>query len=178
MTEAVAATEAGTLDRPCRVLAILGGVVLTAASLATCVSVLGRYFLNRPIAGDSEIVGLALAVAISLFMPWCALRRGHVVVDVATTRLPAPARAALDLAGTLLLAAAMALLAWRMALGGLEMRAFGDESMVLRLPTWIGFVVAVPCFALTALVALAVAFRAGETGIGETETDDEAGPPA
>jgi hypothetical protein len=31
--------------------------------------------------------------------------------------------------------------------------------MVLRLPTWIGFVVAVPCFALTALAALVAALR-------------------
>ena len=139
----------------CRGLAILGGIVLVAASAVTGVSVLGRYFLDRPIPGDGEVAGLALAVAISLSMPWCAWQRGHVVVDVATGGLPPGGRAALDRAGTLLLAAAAALLAWRMGVGGVEMRAFGDESMVLRLPTWIGFAVAVPCFALTAVAALA-----------------------
>ena len=156
----------GVLDRICRAFAILGAAVLSAAALVTGISVLGRYFLDRPIAGDSEITALALGAAISLFMPWCALRRGHVVVDVATARLPARARMLLDRAGALLLAVAAALLAWRMALGGMEMRAFGDESMVLRLPTWFGFAVAVPCFALTAWVALVVAFRRGEGSAG------------
>lgn len=152
-------TGSGLLEAACRGLAVLGGIVLTAASVVTGVSVLGRYFLNRPIAGDTEIVGLALAVALSFFMPWCALERGHVVVDVATARLPRRTRAMLDMAGNLLLAATAAVLSWRMALGGIEMRAYGDESMVLRLPTWIGFVVAVPCFALTALTALVAALR-------------------
>ena len=147
------------LDGLCRGLAILGGTVLVAASLVTAVSVLGRYFLARPIPGDGEITALALAIAISLCMPWCAWRRGHVSVDVATAGLRPGAQAALDAVGLLLLAAVAGLLAWRMAVGGIEMRAFGDESMVLRLPTWIGLAVAVPCFAVTALAALVAALR-------------------
>ncbi|BBK33971.1 TRAP-type C4-dicarboxylate transport system permease small subunit [Stella humosa] len=147
------------LDGLCRMLGVLSGVVLVAASAMTGVSVLGRYFLSWPIPGDSEIAGLALAVAISLAMPWCAWRRGHVVVDVATTRLPRRGRVALDMAGGLLLAGVAMLLAWRMGVGGVEMRAFGDESMVLRLPTWIGFALAVPCFVVTAVAALVAALR-------------------
>ena len=147
------------LDGLCRGLAILGGVVLVAASLVTGVSVLGRYFLAWPIPGDGEITALALAIAISLCMPWCAWRRGHVSVDVATAGMGPRAQARLDAAGLLLLAGTAALLAWRMAVGGIEMRAFGDESMVLRLPTWIGLAVAVPCFAVTALAALVAALR-------------------
>ncbi|MGE0716127.1 MAG: TRAP transporter small permease [Alphaproteobacteria bacterium] len=147
------------MDRLARALAAAGGMVLLAASGVTVVSVLGRYLLARPIPGDIEIVALAMAVAISLFMPWCALARGHVIVDIATEGAPRAVRAALDVAGSLLLALAMALLAWRMALGGVELRAAGDESMVLRLPTWIGFVVAVPCFGLAAMTALVAARR-------------------
>lgn len=147
------------LDALCRGLAVAGGAVMVAASLVTGASVLGRYFLARPIPGDGEIAALAIAASISLCMPWCAWRRGHVVVDVATTRLSPRAQAALDAVGLLLLAAVAALLAWRMAVGGVEMRAFGDESMVLRIPSWIGFAVGVPCFAVTAVAALAAAFR-------------------
>ncbi|MCC7275819.1 MAG: TRAP transporter small permease [Alphaproteobacteria bacterium] len=158
MTGAPPPQEAA-FDRLCRLLAIAGGIVLLAASALTVASVLGRYFLGRPVPGDIELVALAMAVSVSLFMPWCELRHGHVVVDVATDRAPARVRAALDAVGSILLAAGASLLAWRMALGGVELRAAGDESMVLRLPTWIGFVVAVPCFALMAAAGVVTAAR-------------------
>jgi len=163
----VSGTRRGLIDRVCRTLAALGGLVLVAAAVVTVTSVLGRWLLARPIAGDIEIAALAMAVAISLFMPWCALRRGHVAVDVVTERAPPRVRARLDAFGSVAIAAIAAVLAWRMALGGIEMRAYGDESMVLRIPTWIGFVVAVPSFALLALAALVAAARAARgTGTG------------
>lgn len=147
-------TGGGPLERLCRALALLGGLVLVAMALLTVTSVLGRYFLNRPITGDIELVAMLTATAVSLFLPYCQLRRGNVIVDVFTERAPARWRAGLDALGSFLLAAVALLFTWRMALGGLELRAAGDQSMMLRLPTWWGFVIAVPCMGLLALAAL------------------------
>ena len=61
--------------------------------------------------------------------------------------------------GSVGIALVAGLLAWRMAIGGFEMHRFGDESMVLRIPTWIGFAVVVPAFALFALAGLVRAWR-------------------
>jgi TRAP-type C4-dicarboxylate transport system permease small subunit len=116
--------------------------------------VLGRYFLGRPITGDIELVAVLTAVAVSLFMPYCQLQKGHVIVDVFTERAPPGVRAALDALGSLAVALVAAVLAWRLALGGLELRAAGDETMMLRLPTWWGFLVVVPSFALMALAGI------------------------
>lgn len=143
------------LDRLCRWLAIAGGAMLAAAGLVTCVSVLRRYFLGDAIAGDVEIVTLLTAMAVSLFLPWCQLRKGNVIVDVFTERAGPRTRAALDALGSLALAAIAGLIAWRMALGGLDLRRAHDESMVLRIPTWWAFVVIVPSFALLCLCGLA-----------------------
>jgi TRAP-type C4-dicarboxylate transport system permease small subunit len=51
-------------------------------------------------------------------------------------------------------AACAGLVAWRMALGGLDTFSSNDETMVLGVPTWISYAVMVPAFALLALVCL------------------------
>lgn len=142
------------LDRLCRRLAIVGGLLLAGAAAVTCFSVLRRYFLGDAVAGDVEIVTLLTAGAVSLFLPWCQLRKGNVIVDVFTERAGPRSRALLDALGSLALAAAAGLIAWRMTLGGIDLRRAGDETMVLRIPTWWAFLVVAPCFALLCLCGL------------------------
>lgn len=137
-------------ERLCRALALLGGLVLLAMALVTVVSVLGRYLFGAPIPGDVELVALLTAVAVSLFLPYCQLRHGNVIVDVFTINASSAVRGWLDAAGSLMLVAIAATLSWRLGVGGLDLARSGDESMMLRLPTWWGFVIVVPCFALTA----------------------------
>ena len=142
------------LDRLCRRLALLGGVLLAGAAGVTCFSVLRRYFLGDAVAGDAEIVALLTAGAVSLFLPWCQLRKGNVIVDVFTERARPRTRALLDGIGSLALALVAGLIAWRMTLGGLDLERANDETMVLRIPTWWAFLVVVPCFALLCLCGL------------------------
>ena len=146
-------------DRFCRWLATAGGFVLLAAAILTVISVLGRYFLNAPIPGDIEISGFLMAAAIALFLPECQLRKGNVIVDVFTVVAPLRVQAWLDVIASLTVAVAAGVIAWRMGIGMVELRAARDESMVLRLPTWIGFIVVVPSFALLAIAGLIAAWR-------------------
>ena len=44
---------------------------------------------------------------------------------------------------------------WRLVLGGMELREYGEQSMVLRLPVWWGFVVIVPAMGLLVLTCAA-----------------------
>ncbi len=146
-------------DRFCALLATIGGLLLLLAATVTVISVLGRYFLSSPIRGDIEIVALLMAAAIALFLPYCQLQKGNVIVDVFTERAPLAIRTWLDVLASLTVAAVAAVIAWRMGIGGVELRGANDESMVLRLPTWIGFIVVVPSFALLALASLVAAWR-------------------
>jgi TRAP-type C4-dicarboxylate transport system permease small subunit len=148
------------LERLCRWLAVLGGIAILAAVGVTVVSVTGRYLLGRPIVGDTELVAMLTAMAVSLFLPYCQLRRGNVSVDVFTQRARPAIRETLDALGCLLLALAFAVLAWRVAVGGTDMWRYNDQSTMLALPTWWAFAVMAPAFALTALAGLVTAGRA------------------
>jgi TRAP-type C4-dicarboxylate transport system permease small subunit len=92
-------------------------------------------------------------------MPWCQVRRGHILVDFFTARASAATQGALDRLGALLLALAMALLAWRTTLGGLNAWNTQSTTMMMGLPEWIVYAGMVPPLALTALIALLQALR-------------------
>ncbi len=159
------------LDRACRVLAVTGALVLFALAVITVVSVLGRYLFGRPIHGDFEMVEMGCAVGLSLFLPYCQLRGGNVIVDFVTIRAPRGFKRILDAAGCLLIAFSGAVLAWRLGLGGIDLYRYNDQTMVLQINTWIAYAVLVPSFALLGLAGLVTARRAlkGESppGVGD-----------
>ncbi len=57
-------------------------LVLFAMMVLTCVDVVGRYFLSRPIFGAFEITEMLLAALIFAGLPLVTLRNEHVTVDV------------------------------------------------------------------------------------------------
>ena len=65
----------------------------------------------------------------------------------------------LDGVGALVLAAMMALLAWRTGAGAMDAYTTRETSMLMELPTWIGYALMVPSFALASLAAIYVASR-------------------
>ncbi len=143
--------------------AILAGILLTAITVMTCVSLIGRNTVGITLAGDFELTGVAAGAAIALFLPWCQIRRGNIIVDFFTAKASERTNDMLDRFGALLLAAAMALLAWRTALGGLDAFRTQSGTMMLGFPEWIVYVFMVPPIILTALIALAQ----GVFGFGE-----------
>lgn len=142
------------LDTLARLCAVLAGVLLTVITLMTCASLIGRNTTGWTIVGDFELAGSAAGAAIALFMPWCQLRRGHIMVDFFTARASVATQRRLDRFGALLLAAVMALMTWRTTLGGLNAWSSQAGSMMLGFPDWIVYGAMVPPLLLTALIAL------------------------
>ena len=142
-----------------KLCAILAGVLLTVVTLMTCVSLIGRNLIGLTIVGDFELVGAAAGAAIALFMPWCQAQRGNIIVDFFTARASPRTIAGLDRFGALLLGLAMALLAWRTTLGGLNAWKSGSGTMLIGFPEWVIYSVLVPPLALTAAIALVQAWR-------------------
>ena len=134
--------------------AILAGVLLTGITLMTCLSVLGRNTTGTTLVGDFELTGVAAGAAIALFLPWCQYRRGNIIVDFFTARASAGTNALLDRLGAGLLAAAMALLAWRTVLGGLSAWRTQSATMMMGFPEWTVYCFMVPPLVLTALIGL------------------------
>lgn len=149
------------LDAAARLCALLGGALMGLVIAMTCASVLGRNTAGSAITGDFELTGVATGMAIALFMPWCQLQRGHIIVDFFTARASATVLDTLDRLGCLALAALMALLAWRTTLGGLNAWGNHSASMLMGVPDWTVYAGMTPPLLLCALIALVQALQRG-----------------
>jgi TRAP-type C4-dicarboxylate transport system permease small subunit len=144
--------------------AVLAGVLLTGITIMTCISLVGRNTTGATIVGDFELTGVATGAAIALFMPFCQVRRGNIIVDFFTAKLGDKTNDGLDRFGALLLAIVFALLAWRTSIGGLNSFSTHSETQILGFPEWISYAVMVPAFVLTTVIGLhqaAFGFAAG-----------------
>jgi TRAP-type C4-dicarboxylate transport system permease small subunit len=155
------------LESLAKLCAILAGVLLTVITLMTCVSLLGRNTVGLTLVGDFELTGVAAGAAIALFMPWCQIRRGNIIVDFFTSKASERTNERLDRFGAFLLGSAMALLAWRSALGGLNAYANHSGTMMIGFPEWIVYTAMVPPLALTAVIALTQAVRGFDSKVAE-----------
>jgi hypothetical protein len=95
--------------------ALLAGVLLTAITLMTCVSLIGRNTTGWTLVGDFELSGSCRrrrGGAVPAAVPGTGV--GNIIVDFFTAQASRRhAATALDRLGALLLAAVMALLTWR-----------------------------------------------------------------
>ena len=153
------------LERAARLCAILAGVLLIAITLMTCVSLIGRNTVGWSIVGAFELSGFAAGAAIALFLPWCQVKRGNIIVDFFTAHASAETQARLDRFGAFLLALAMGLMTWRTCIGGLNAWKSQAGSMMMGFPEWIVYVGMVPPLALTAVIALVQAIRGFDTDL-------------
>lgn len=138
----------GWLAALCRGFAILGGAVLMAMMLMTVASVTLRTLISAPIPGDFEMVEIASAIAIFCFLPWCQITGGNVLVDFFTMKAGPRINHALEALGDVIYLLVAALIFWRMIPGAAEFRAFGEQTMVLRIPIWWSFTIILPAMAL------------------------------
>ena len=140
------------LETLARLCAICAGLLLTVITLITCVSLIGRNTVGVTLVGDFELTGVAAGAAIALFMPWCQVRRGNIIVDFFTAKASPATQQRLDRLGALLLAAAFGLLAWRTTLGAMNSFSTHSESQILGFPEWITYAAMVPPFVLTLVI--------------------------
>ena len=140
-----------TLSRLC---AILAGLLLTGITLMTCYSLIGRNTTGATLVGDFELTGVVAGAAIALFLPWCQLKRGNIIVDFFTTKASDTTNARLDQFGALLMGLVMALLAWRTGVGGLNAFDTRSGTMMLGFPEWIVYASMVPPLVLTAVISI------------------------
>ena len=142
------------LEKLAKFCAIVAGTLLTLITLMTCASLIGRNTLGKTLVGDFELTGVAAGAAIALFLPWCQIRRGNIIVDFFTAKVPERINGGLDRFGALVLGLVMALLTWRTTLGGLAAHQNQSGTMMLGFPEWIVYALMVPPLALTAVIAL------------------------
>lgn len=146
------------VDRLSRLLAALGGIVIFGVAVTVSISVVMRNLGLSGVRGDFELVEMSCAVAAGCFLPLAQLNLGHVKVDLFTGFLPLAARMMIDRIWSLCFALGWAALAYATVHGLLEIRDYGDRTMMLSIPVWWAFVPAVFGAAASSLIALAQTF--------------------
>ena len=189
------------IDHLARLFALLGGVVLAALILMTCLSITGRA-LNSvlhsdivqawagdlaavllrsgigPINGDFELVEAGMAFAIFAFLPLCQLRGAHASVDIITARLSPATQRVLRMGIEVVFAAVLVLIAWKLFEGMESKRRSGQTTLLLEYPLWWAYAASLVGSVVAALVAIFVAFvRCMEAAVGHDllPADGEAG---
>jgi TRAP-type C4-dicarboxylate transport system permease small subunit len=132
-------TTRRALERAATAAALVAGVLLLVAAGVTTASVIRGALVNQPILGDSEVVEMLLGVAVALCLPVCEMKGAHVLVDFFTQKLPPRALAGLDALMRAVAAAVVAVLAWRLAIGGYNAWDRERETMFLLIPYWWGY---------------------------------------
>ncbi len=142
------------LERLCDVSAAIGAIVLIALALMTTVSVIGRAFFAHPILGDVELVQLGCAIVVASFLPYTQFRKANIIVDFFTTKASATTQRYMDAFGLLLYTLMMALITWRVAVGGIDIHEAEERSMLMDLPLWIPYLLMLPGLTLCVLIGL------------------------
>ena len=64
------------------VFVLIGSAVMVAVTLMTVISILGRWLFLSPIYGDFELAAIGTAVSVFLFLPYCHLKKGNVIIGL------------------------------------------------------------------------------------------------
>ena len=125
----------------------------TARNVACRNEFLLRVFAPALAAGVAGGGGTALpAVVVASFLPYTQFRRANIIVDFFTTGTSEKTQSRLDALGTLLYTLVLGLVAWRVAVGGVDIKASQETSMLMALPLWIPYLLMVPGLALCSVI--------------------------
>ena len=150
----------GLVLRLCTGWAILGGVVLLAVVAINVASVVGFALAGTAVPGDFELTEVGVAIAAFAFLPYCQIAGLNVTADIFTARASKFWLAIFAFLGALVALAFGAILLWRMYYGMLDKQTYQETTAILSIPTWYGYLAALPSLALLMLAAAASAAQA------------------
>ena len=109
-------------------------------------------FLLSSHSGDVELVQLGCAVVVASFLPYTQFRQANIIVDFFTANASQATQTKLDAFGTLLYTIVLGLIAWRVAIGCIDIKSSQETSMLMALPLWIPYMLMVPGLALCSVI--------------------------
>lgn len=162
-----------------RAMAYIGGIVLVALIILTCLSVTGRALNGMlhsdlfqtylpgfahwaisigigPINGDFELVEAGIAFSIFAFMPLCQISGSHAAVDIFVSNIRGRASRILRLATDILFAVVMTMIAVQLYHGMMSKLHTGQTTLLIEFPVWWAYAPSLVGASITAIVALYV----------------------
>ncbi len=152
-------------DRLAYAMALLGGAVLVALVVLTCISIVGRALLPLdlgvgPLRGIFDYTEIGMALAVFAFLPIAHLRNAHARVDLFETAMPRALNHALDLLFDVAMLAAACVGTWRLYLGMQDKIRFGETTLIAQIPVWQGYAAALLGAGAFVLIAMFCVLRA------------------
>lgn len=120
------------LIRADRWLGVIAALMLFAMVSLTCVDVVGRYFLNRPLTGAFELTELAMGALVFSSLPLVTLRRQQVTVDLFDWLVPDSWQRFQYALVDLIAAVCTGLVAWRLWIKAAHLQQAGETTAVLQ----------------------------------------------
>jgi TRAP-type C4-dicarboxylate transport system permease small subunit len=150
----------GQIDRAVApVLGYFAAAVLFALMALTCIDVIGRYFLGRPVYGGFEMTEMLLAAVIFAGLPLVTLRGDHVTVDVLDPFMPAGLLRLQHVVACLIGFVATAYLGWRLWLRAVNLDNAGETTAQFKFKlAYLTYGMSI-LMLLTALAMLVLVFR-------------------
>lgn len=115
-------------------LAAVCALILFTMMSLTLIDVVGRYVFNSPLVGATELTELLLVGVVFLGLPAVTLDRGHVAVNLLSDRLPARLRPVREFAVSIVVAALLCAIAWRIWMQGNQLAGYGGTTETLDFP--------------------------------------------
>lgn len=113
---------------------VLCGLLLLLMMCVTVIDVVGRYAMNTPLQGATEITELLLLTLIYSGLPAVCLDSEHVIVDLFINKLPAriqPLRL-LFIGG--ISSVVLVVISWRLAVYGQQYASYSAKTSTLHVP--------------------------------------------
>jgi TRAP-type C4-dicarboxylate transport system permease small subunit len=158
-----------------KLMALAGGVILTALAVMSVVSIVGRAFSRvglGPVPGDFELIEAGCAVAVFAFLPWCQFRQGHVTVDLLGSYLPTSLWASLAVIGNVAMSIIALIVGWQLWLGFLDKLENHETSMILQMPIWWGYAAGVAASIVFVITCFYTVWRSLNEAIAGTAAAD------
>ena len=167
-------------NRLSRLMAYLGGAMLLALIMVTCISVTGRSLNGLmhsalmetyapdlaqlaltwgvgPVNGDFELIEAGVAFSIFAFLPLCQISAGHASVEILTKALPPAANRIIQCIIDILFALVLLLIAVQLFSGMMSKMRSGQTTLLLEFPVWWAYALSLTGAVVAALVAVYVA---------------------
>lgn len=100
------------LEKATRFCDYLAGFCLAATMLLIVTNILLRVIWRSPISGVIDFVNVLSALTVALALAYCAVKNGHIMIDLVVEKLPTRAQAVVDSLISLLSLAFWAVATW------------------------------------------------------------------
>lgn len=147
-------------DTCATLLHVIAGVLLFTMMILTTVDVIGRYLFTAPVPGAFEATEIMLVLIVFVGLPIVTARNEHVSVLLFYDRAPPFLTPILRSLARVLTAVAMGFAAWLLYGKAVELSAYGDTTVLLRIPLApVAFAAAALSAATTVVAVIAVFAR-------------------